>query len=681
MRPAKSAVRRGVREQCPEGHGPGLARGEDPGAPPPGHVAPRSRRERARNIEVKLRGRHPGVTWPFPRRATLRPVMTLASLGPWGLLPVAFPLLLAVAALSAHRIFPPRPGEAPLGPVDRLAAGAVLGMVVVHGTVAVLGTLGLLSAGTVLGLTLTAAVALALVPGPRPDVRTTARALLAVSRSAWPALALGLGVLAVAATAARLLPVWQWDALGYHLPFVDFVLQAHGFAGVPPDVHYTTTYPHDIELGMVWLRALLPDDRLVDLAQVPYGLAGALLTAAVARRLGAGEALAALAGAAWLTLPSVFLQLPTDYVDVGTAAALLGALYFLLLAPPSLAAAVVGGLALGLFLGSKPSAPLATALVGAVASWRLLRARQGRGVAALTVATLCLGGEMYLVMWLRHGNPVWPVALQLGPLHLPGEYSVEELLASGASVPRATGTLLQRLGVSWLALDAPPVFDMKVGGLGLPFLLALPLAVAGLVSRRSLLLVLAAAATLLSPDAAVARYVLAFGALVLALALATVEGTPRRRALVTVVALATCAWQLHASWPGLAAEGPPLEAFWGQSDAERRFALGPSGRTDGYREAWAAVREGEAAAFDADFEFPGLLWAPDLRFPVYLLSGEGAEAERWLEATRVRVLAVGPRRQALVGAQPGRWRKLFGCQTVACAVYVRWDDPGTLSRR
>jgi hypothetical protein len=604
-------------------------------------------------------------------------VKFLELFGPWGLLPVAFPLLVATAALLARRVLPPGAPPAPLEAEDRLAAAGVLGMAVVHVTIGVLGTLGLLSARAVLGVTAATLATLLASAHPPTDLRRAAGELGRAVRQSWPALALGLGVLVAAVTTARLLPVWQWDSLGYHLPFVNFVVQSGGFSGVPPDVHYTSTYPHDIELGMVWLRLLLPDDRLVDLAQVPYGLVGALLTAACARRLGAGVGLAALSGAAWLSLPCVFLQLPTNYVDVGTAAALLGAVYFLLLSPPTFRRVLVGGLALGLFLGSKPSAPLATALVGGLAAWRCGRAGQWRALAVLAGATAVLGGEMYALMWLRHGNPVWPVALQLGPLRLPGDYAVEELLASGAAVPRATGTLLERLGISWLALDANPVFDMKVGGLGLPFLLALPLALAGLVRRRRPLLVLALAATLLSPDAAVARYVLAFGALVLALALATVERAPRLRGVATAVTLAACGWQLQAAWPGLVGDGPPWESFWARSDEERRVAVGPYGRPTGYPDAWALVQDGEAVAFDPDFEFPGLLWAPDLRFPVYLLprdAAAGDEAGRWLDDMRVRVVAVGRSHRSLVEASPGRWRKLFDCRSTDCAVYARQGE-------
>jgi hypothetical protein len=212
---------------------------------------------------------------------------------------------------------------------------------------------------------------------------------------------------------------------------------------------------------------------------------------------------------------------------------------------------------------------------------------------------------------------------------------------------------------------------MKVGGLGLPFLLALPFAIAGLVTRRSPLLVLAVAATLLSPDAAIARYVLAFGAVVLALAVTTLERVPRLRTVALVGLLAASTWQVHAAWPGLVGDGPPLQTLWALNDEQRRVAVGPQGRPTDYPQTWTLVQPGESIAFDRDFEFPGLLWAPDLRYPVYAMP-DGSPPE-WLVARNTRVVAVGPRHRALVEASPQHWQKLFDCRSVECAVYVRTE--------
>lgn len=588
-------------------------------------------------------------------------MVLLEELAVWGWLPIAVPLLV-FCALRASRLLL---RDAPR--VDRLAATAVLSLGLAHASVAVLGVFSLLTTAGLLAVLIVLAGALAWLTRGIPG-----DGFLPIAWRRGPEALVLLACLVGAATlTARLLPIWQWDAYGYHLPFVNFVLQHHGFSGVPQDLRYITTYPHNVELGMIWLRAMLPDDRLVDLAQVPYGLVGAALTAAIARRLGAERGLAMLAGAAWLAVPAVFLQLPTDYVDVGMAAALLGALYFLLVADVSLKNLALGGLALGLFLGSKPSAPVAVAFVGLVTVVRAVRAKEYRGLALCVLACALFGAEVYLDMLVRHGNPVWPVQVKLGPITFPGDMVVDELLAAGADLPRASGGLFERLSVSWLAIGAKPVFDMKVGGLGLILLLCLPPALYALIHRRNPWLVAAVVATLLVADPAIPRYVLAFPALLLALALAQV--TARFSRQVTVAVLAVSVAQVVHAWPGLTGDGPPWSAYLDMTDEERRMAMGPHGPPTDYPVAWAEVSGDEAIAFDLEFEFPGLLWSPDLKHRVEALPRKPTSdvLGEFLDARKVKVVAVGKRNAELLQHTPGRWERLFDCRTTTCAVFVR----------
>lgn len=574
----------------------------------------------------------------------------------WGALPVALPMLVLCASRLSGLVFVER--------VDRLAATAVFSMALVHFSVGALGTFSLLSGATLLALLvlLTALTFVRSVPSS------------GVLRVAWsegkPALLLGVGVVFISALVARLLPVWQWDSFGYHLPFVNFVLQNHGFTGVPEDLRYITTYPHNIELGVIWLRAMLPDDRLVDLAQIPYGVVGAVLTAAIARKLGATRGLSMLAGAAWLTVPAVFLQLPSDYVDVGTAAALLGSLYFLLLVEPRVSSLLTGGIALGIFLGSKPAAPLAVAFIGALAAFRAIRARQFGGILLAGLACIAFGADMYAQMLMRHGNPVWPVAVKLGPVLLPGDRTMNDLLAAGSALPHATGGLLERLSVSWLAIGTNPVFDMKLGGLGVLLLLSLPLGIFALVRRRSASLVAMVLACLVVADPSIPRYVLAFPAVLIALAVTQV--TPRFTKFATLALLAVSASQVIYAWPGLTGDGPELTAYLSMTDAQRRVAVGPHGQPIDYPQMWSEVGSNETIAFDLDFEFPGLLWPPDLRFPVRAvpLHADGRELTRFLSQNNVRIAAVGPQNAALLDAS---WERLFDCRSADCAVYVRRD--------
>src|SRR5581483_842982 len=261
---------------------------------------------------------------------------------------------------------------------------------------------------------------------------------------------------------------------------------------VPWDYPYIGSYPHAVELWDLGARSLMHDDRWLDVAQLPLCLCGAAAVAGLARRAKAPGSVAVAAGALWLCLPAIFLQLPTAYVDVASASFFLLAAYWIL-GNPSLPNAVLGALSLGLFLGSKPAAPIAVAMLGIGFAARCLQpAKLGLPIVA-GLLTLAVGGESYIANFARHANPLWPIALDLGPLHFPGRVTLAEVLHAGAAAPHLTGNLPERMFRGWTALFAEPAFDMRVGGFGPLFLLILPVGLWGALRRRGLWIVALAA--------------------------------------------------------------------------------------------------------------------------------------------------------------------------------------------
>ena len=587
-------------------------------------------------------------------------------MGAWGLLPLALPAVALVAARLGALVF--AGGRAS----ERAVGGVTLALALVVVCVRALGAVHLLypaALGTVLVIV---TVGLSLY---RRDARLDLPWREAVSKETAPLLLVVAAAIGVAVLAARWLPVWQWDALGYHLPYVNFVLGAHGFHGVPDDIPYISTYPHDVELCVIALRAMLPDDRLVDLAQVPLGIAGAVGAAGIARVAGAARPHAVAAGAAWLVVPAVFLQLPTDYVDVASAAFLLLAVY-LLLVPPTPRALLLAGVGAGLYLGSKPNAPVATALLCAVILVRGVRAKHAAAAGGAVLLVLLLGAEAFVVNFARHGNPIWPIRFTLGPIHLPGTTPMRQLLESGAAAPRLHGPLLSRVVRSWASLGSSPVFDMRIGGMGPLFLVALPFAVFTLVRSRSAAAWAAVAASIASPDPAVARYVLAFPALVLAFASARLPSLgPRARVAIGVGAAIAGAWQLAYAFPGLTGEGPPLAAYAHMSDDERAAAVGANGPPTQMIVARRLVRPGETLALDQTFDLPYLGWTSDLAYQVVYVPDalSSSDVGGWLDREKVRVLAVSDHGPAGEWARlhPEQVELLFPCRSVPCAVYLR----------
>jgi len=586
------------------------------------------------------------------------------------MLPIALPLscimMLGLGALA----FPH--DSVPFG--ERLLGGMLLTLATVAVGVRVLGAAGVLTTAVVIGagLIVTANVVVA--------VRSRGLKMWPrrwpVSLSTLPVLGVAAFALGVVTLAAYLLPVWQWDALGYHLPYVNFALQRGTFADIPVDVAYVSTYPHVVEHVFIAWRALIPDDRLVELAHLPFGLLGATAVGVIAYRQGA-RASAVAAGAVWLTLPAVFLQLPTNYVDVASAALLLTAIAFVLSSVDS-TRVMLSAIALGMFLGSKPSAPLAAVLVFsalAVAAWR-----SGlRTIAIAAVVVLLLGGESYLTNFVRQGNPVWPVRIDLGPIHLPGRFPMSDLLASGAAAPRTQGSLAMRVFDSWTTIWPPvPAFDMRVGGLGVLILVALPFALVSVIRQRSIVVVLVFVATLATPDPAVARYVLAFAGLVLAFAVPTIDhprvGKFVRASALVLVALGA-AHNVYVAYPGLTGEGPPLRAYVDMSDYERRRAVGADGVPTPFLDAVARVGPGEIAVFDETAYLPYLAWPPDLSRDAVRIPDDATaeEADRLVHADDVRLLIVGDDTVAgsVVRREPARFIRIFECKSSTCAVYLR----------
>ena len=387
------------------------------------------------------------------------------------------------------------------GRVESLAATAVLLPTLGISTVRVLAGVGALRPWELLAAfgCLALIAELTATARGRPAVRAQA------ALEAAAALPLALGTLAVslALVTAVGLPIWQWDSLGYHLPFVAYALQAGSLSGVPWALPYIGSYPHGVELWDLGARALLSDDRFLDAAQLPLCLCGAVAIAGLSRLAKASASAAVAAGALWLCLPAVFLQLPSVYVDVASAAFFLLAMFWIASAV-SAQAAVLAGLALGLFLNSKPSSPAAVLLLGlafAVRAWRsdrsslrrsaLRRSSLRRSTLRPSVLTLlaaalvlALGAESYVTNAVAHGNPLWPVRFDLGPVHLNCQDSLANLLASGAAAPHLLGSLPSRLLRSWTALEPLPAFDMRIGGFGPLFLLfALPIGLVGAMRR------------------------------------------------------------------------------------------------------------------------------------------------------------------------------------------------------
>lgn len=588
----------------------------------------------------------------------------------------AVPLALALSVAMVRRA---GPALLPAGsPSERLLAGltvhlawTVLGVRVLAG----LGVLGCAAMLAWLGIGALAAFLFARGAGGTQSERWS-------TPSTIPLVLVFAVAMALLVAAVVLLPVWHWDGLGYHLPLVNYLLERGRLDDVPPDVPFLSTYPRNVEYFFAAVRALLHDDTLVDAAQLPFALLAVTAIANITVSLGGRLAHGVAAGMAFCLLPAAYLILPTNYIDFACAALLLAAMAWSLKPATRVHLAMVA-VCLGLFLGAKSNGPIGTGLVASVVVVRWARAKP-RGarlgpLLALSACVLLLGAEMYVVNAIRHHNPLWPIDLHVGPWRLPGTVTVEKLLAAGARAPRVHGSLPIRVLKSWTALRAPPMFDMRFGGLGLVFVLALAASAHVLWKKRGsgeLLLTLGVffLAAVASPDPAWPRYVLAVPGLALAIAASALATASLRveRAVVWGIAALSSGNVIQAA-PALHGDGPPLSAYPSMSTAERARAVWAESPVDGWFAARDALSPGQNAAYDFSMELPYLLWKNDIGNRVFRLPDHAtaSELEDIFRNQNVHLLVAGDDEPAgaLVRSQPDRFTFLFRCPLRPCAVY------------
>jgi hypothetical protein len=205
-------------------------------------------------------------------------------------------------------------------------------------------------------------------------------------------------------------------------------------------------FPAVGDLWFTWLLAGWGGERLAKVGQLPFYLAAALAAYGSARRVGAGVSAAAIA-VCWFAAIFPYLLFTVEAnVDTIFVAAYLVAAYFFLrfaLGDEPRASLVLGGLALGGVLGTKPTGFVFGGLLlgaAAVAVWlRRSSLRQALGQLVLVgLLPLVMAGSWYGQNIGRTGNPLYPLHLQaLGRVWLAGWYGSDAMSLSPYYLPMA----------------------------------------------------------------------------------------------------------------------------------------------------------------------------------------------------------------------------------------------------
>lgn len=466
----------------------------------------------------------------------------------------------------------------------------------------------------------------------------------------------GALVIAGAAFLVVIYRSWTWDPMWYHVPITSYTIQYGSLQWIDTSVPWTQSHPRNVELLALWNCIFPLDATLDDSSQIPFGILGAAVVAAWARRAGATRAFAAGLGGAFLLLPPVFLQLWSTHVDVACGASFGAAVFFLggELRPRDRWMAM---LAMGLYVGTKMTgafhlvmlAPWIAAQAG-LELWRARgqRLRRAADVVLSAGGLAALSAFKYVQNLVVTGNPVyaWKTRVPLLGIELPGKFDpatfYDTMPGKNPLFFGANGTL-QRLLDSWYREE--PTFwpDVRTGGFGVLFAYLLVPAVLWLVidlfrrrSWRQVLPILALwFASLMVPAPWWPRFVVGAaiaGLVALGRAQGEISWAPARAMLsVAIVVLAFATF-----YKGASAQVRQADLFMYPHQFDEALRRSPRQRQTLqvvdwlWPEQWARAREAELQAgdvitYDESVNFLGDLFSPDYRTRVEYVPSANVE--------------------------------------------------------
>jgi hypothetical protein len=305
-----------------------------------------------------------------------------------------------------------------------------------------------------------------------------------------------------------LFPSYSWDALYYHLPIVGQIMQSGAIQEnhTPSFIQqYINIFSKNINLFFLWNVIFLKNDVIVDLGQLFLTVAGILSIYSIALKLKIKEKYAIYASLLFFFTPMIILQSTTNYVDSAVSMLFLIAINFFMyddLEHYTDNNAVVkplkdrkipillSGLAAGIILGSKPTAPLFIVVILSViliqefikhfkphiiAEDKGYSLREGFKAYLIyfMVPALFIGGYWYVRNWIFYGNPVYYMDVSAFNITLLKGLKKDWVEPAPEIINNLT--YLTRLLYIWLEKVEYYMYDSRLSGFGpIWFILFLP---------------------------------------------------------------------------------------------------------------------------------------------------------------------------------------------------------------
>lgn len=312
--------------------------------------------------------------------------------------------------------------------------------------------------------------------------------LASVARTHAAAVAVAGIASGVHISAAVLKSELPYDGQLYHGPILASLIQNSSLWGWTPTNEYV--FYSDLTMASgINLAAFTKTVQFDDAIQVPYLLLTfALLNWVLRERVSNSFARATLA-LLIVSAPVVWMQSRVMYTDLAFGSLVLAAVLFVALLPRRLRTldVVSGALIVASVLAIKPSGLLAGGFIlilmttALAVHFRHFRSRPSTIALVGAGTALAAGAAFYVRNLASFGNPLYPIAMKLGPLSLPGELDTSAFNGTSGSDgfgPGRVWDFARTIAVGVTRGVGKRDYDPGLGGFGLVPLLILALALA-----------------------------------------------------------------------------------------------------------------------------------------------------------------------------------------------------------
>lgn len=221
-------------------------------------------------------------------------------------------------------------------------------------------------------------------------------------------------------------PIWDYDAIAYHLPFTAKFLQTGSIAAPPfgPLSGPIGYYPANLEVLSANVLAFGLPDSYLNAANLIFALFLVVAIWLIGRELAVPRTISVLAALAFVTVPVLFRQIGTTKIDIPFTFLFAALVFFLIryLKRQYISDLVFFSAAAGLFVGMRYlgvpylMVPAFAVFVSLIVQFvRPASRRQAlTHLVVFFVITAALGGFWYFRNLALTGNPVFPTPVRVG---------------------------------------------------------------------------------------------------------------------------------------------------------------------------------------------------------------------------------------------------------------------------